>query len=242
MKESEALVRIQEIDLALMRHKRTLAAMPQAKKLQTIQAARKKLASEISKIVGLRKDAQMELQDNEASNARLNEIVAEIQERYQSESLSYREVADLENQLTSLAKRIEKRTFQHKELAARLEKIQTAERNARAMDERLVHEAEAEIQSYRDQTADIERDVRLLTNERGDVVRSISPEVLASYDDAVKRFGGLAVETLRGNVPSVCRVTIPPSSFGDIRRGPSITTCPYCHRLLVTDGMFDLDA
>ena len=242
MKESQALVRVQQIDLELLRHKRTLRAMPQTKKIKTIAAARKKLASELSKIVGQRKDAQMELQDNEESTARLHQIVDEIQAKYDSGTVGYREVADLQNQLTSLVKNIEKREFQHRELSARLEKTLAAERNARAMDERLVEEAQAQTQSLREQTAQIEHDVRMLTTERAEVVKSISDDVLARYEDAFKRFGGLAVETLRGNTPSVCRVVIPPSSFGDIRRGPSITSCPYCHRLMVTDGMFDLDA
>lgn len=241
MKESDALVRLQEIDLALMRHKSTLGAMPQTKKIHTIRAARKKLASEISKIVGQRKDVEMDLEENVRAYGRMEEIVAEIQLRYESGEVSYREVSNLEEQLTSLAKKMEKRSYQRKELQARLDKIRTAERNARAMDDKLIAEADAQADAYKQQTADIARDVKMLTREREEVLQSITPDVLARYDAAVKRFGGLAVETMRGNTPSVCRVTIPPSSFGDIRRGPAICECPYCHRMLVTDGMFDLD-
>lgn len=238
MKETEALVRLQQIDLALMRHKRTLGAMPQTKKLQAIRAARKKLASELSKIVGKRKDAQMDLDENERSQARLEEVVGEVQARFDGGNAGYRELADLESQLTSLAKQMEKRSYEHKELASRLDRAQTAERNARGMDERLVAEAEAQTQSLKEQTADIERDVRILARERDEVLKSISEDVLQRYAVAVKRFGGLAVETLTGNKPSVCSVAIPPSSFGDIRRGPDITECPYCHRLLVCDRMY----
>ncbi len=239
MKETDALVRIQEIDLALMRHKRTLSDMPQTKKLQAIRAARKKLGSELSKIVGQRKDAEMDLEENERAHTRLEEIVTETQEKFDAEGTGYREIANLESQLTILAKKIEKREFQRKELTKRFEKIQQAERNARAMDARLVEEAEAQTASFKEQTADIERDVRMLMHEREEVAKSVSEDVMSRYAKAAKRFGGLAVETLSGNKPSVCRVSIPPSSFGDIRRGPDITECPYCHRLLVCDGMFN---
>ena len=62
----------------------------------------------------------------------------------------------------------------------------------------------------------------------------ISPELLDRYEKARKRFGGVAVETLVGNKPSACRVTLQPSSFADIRRSASeVTTCPYCKRILV---------
>jgi hypothetical protein len=40
MREADALIRIQEIDLALMRYNRTLNAMPQAEKVKNIRAAR----------------------------------------------------------------------------------------------------------------------------------------------------------------------------------------------------------
>ena len=239
MKETEALLRVQEIDLALMRHRKTLAGMPQTKKIQAIKAARKKLASEITRIVGLRKDAIMDLEDNEKGHDRLEEIVLETQERFEGGSASYREIADLESQLTSLAKRIEKYEFKHKELEARLKKIQAAEADAREMDARLVAEAEAQAKSYKEQTANIQLEARQLTAEREQVMQDISPEVAERYAQSCKRFGGLAVERLVGNRPSVCNVTIPPSNFGDIRRGAAITECPYCHRMLVTEGMYD---
>ena len=241
MRETEALLRLQEIDLTLMRHKKTLAAMPQMKKIQAVRAARKKLAAQTRQIVGQRKDAQMDLDENEHSQLRLHEIVEETQAKFESGETGYRELKNLEEQLTSLAKRIEKREFQHKELEVRLDKIRLAEKNARALDDKLCDEGESLVASLKEQTADIELDVRKLSAEREAVAASVSAEVLTRYEDAARHFGGLAVEGLRGNVPSVCRVAIPASAFADIRRGASIAECPYCHRILVTEGMFDLD-
>ncbi len=241
MKETEALLRLQEIDLALMRDKRTLANMPQTKKLQAIVVARKKLAGELSRLVGLRKDAEMDLEENEKGQRRLKEIVGEVQEKYTSGSIGYRELSDLESQLTSLAKRIEKYEFKHKELLARANKVRTAEANARALDKKLQDEGGALMKALKEQAGDIEQRMSDLSAERIQVLESITPEVQQRYDAAVRRFDGLAVETVRANQPSICRVTIPPSSFGDIKRGPSITECPYCHRLMVTEGMFNIN-
>lgn len=242
MKETQALLRIQEIDIALMRHRRTLGHMPQVKKLQAIVSAQKQLATKISKIVGLRKDADMDLEDNEKSHARLKEIVEEVQQKYASGEANYRELADLESQLVSLAKRIEKLEFKHKDLVERAQKAHMAEDNARAMDQKLTAEGESQMDALKRQSADIEEEMKALQAERAELVNNVSEETLQRYNEAFKRFGGLAVESIRGNQPSVCRVTIPPSSFGDLRRGPSITECPYCHRLLVTDGMYNIDA
>ena len=239
--EPEALLKLQEIDLALMRHRKTLASMPQMKKIKAVQAARKKLAVQTRQIVGERKDAEMDLDENERAQLRMHELVDEAQAKYESGEVGYRDVQNLEAQLTSLAKKLEKREFQHKDLVARLEKARLAEKNARALDDKLCSEGESLVMSLREQTSDIERDVRKLSLERESLLVNITPGVLERYDAAIKKFGGLAVERLRGNVPSVCRVTISPSVFGDLKRGPRIAECPYCHRLLVTEGMFDLD-
>ena len=114
--------------------------------------------------------------------------------------------------------------------------------DALALDKKLQMEDEALLESLNQSTAQVRQGIRELLAERKEVRQYLSDDVMARYEAAARRFDGLAVETLRASQPSICRVTIPASSFGDIRRGPSITECPYCHRLLVTDGMFDLNA
>lgn len=239
MKESEALVGLQKVDLELMRYRRTLGEMPQAKKIEAAKLARKKLASQISQIVGQRKDCDMEIEDNEAHHARLEQTVSEVQDEYARQEGDYRRARDLELQLTSLAKGMEKLEFRHGKLMEQLDKLERAEKNARALDQRLVDEVQAQTKSFSEETAGIHERIDALTRERERCLRNLSDGVKARYADASRRFGGLAVETLRGNVPSTCRVALQPSDFADIRRGPSITECPYCHRLLVTDGVFD---
>lgn len=82
MNESQALLRLQEIDLELMRLNGQLKAMPQQKKLAAIDAAKKNLAGKMKSIVGQRKDAEIDLEDNEAAHektvARVNEVQSEI--------------------------------------------------------------------------------------------------------------------------------------------------------------------
>ena len=74
-----------------------------------------------------------------------------------------------------------------------------------------------------------------LSEERADVVSGISPEVMTTYEATRKRFKGLAVERLVGNIPSICRVKLQPALFHDLSCGPAITECPYCHRMIVTE-------
>ena len=78
--------------------------------------------------------------------------------------------------------------------------------------------------------------MRVLATERKNVMADISDDVAQRYAKAAKRFGGLAVERLRGNMPTTCRVKLQQGIFGELMRGPIITECPYCHRMLVTEG------
>lgn len=240
MSESQALLRLQEIDLQLMRDSHALRQMPQQKRLAALAQAKKKLKSELQKIVGQRKDAQMELDDNEERHIRLLQIMDEVREK--AHESGYREVGDIESQLTSLAKKVEKLEFAHGELQASLGKLEKAEANARALGDRLDSEGEELEASYKRDSADIMARVRELARERKAVLAQLSPQTARTYDEKSKRFGGLAVERLQGNVPSVCRVKLQPSQYGDLRRaGEPIAECPYCHRMLVVEGALDAE-
>lgn len=236
MQESQALLRLQEIDIELMRLNGQLKAMPQQKKLAAIVAAKKNLAGKLKTIVGQRKDAEIDLEDNEAAHEktanRINEVQAEAVERGQD----FRGIRDLEAHLTALAKQLEKIEFKHTELEANLEKLMKAEQNARDLDARLDAERAAQQESFDRSSANIMASVRQLAVERKAVVADISDEVTQAYAKAAKRFGGLAVERLRGNMPTTCRVKLQQGIFGELMRGPIITECPYCHRMLVTEG------
>ena len=236
MQEPQALLRLQEIDIELMRLNAKLKAMPQQKKLEAIKVAQRKLAKQLKEIIGQRKDAEMELDDNEAAHEKTVNRVAEVQADAAERAHDFRGVRDLEAHLTALAKQLEKIEYKHGVLEANLERIMKAEQNANDLAAKLEEERVAQQQSFEQGTSDLMARVRILAGERKQVLADISEDVYARYNVAGKRFGGLAVEQLRGNVPSVCRVKLQAGLFGDLMRGPSIAECPYCHRMLVTEG------
>lgn len=237
MNEPQALVRLQEVDLALLRHRKTLAAMPQQERLRAIEQAKRKLSTELKKIIGQRKDVEMELADNEEAQQKILERTEEAKERFKEREQNYRQVQDLEAQLTSLAKRQEKLEYTNLEISERLERLQKAERNAKGVGERLLKEEAATKEAYQRASADLMADIRILENERGDLLRHITPPTMEAYDAAVKRFGGLAVERLASNVPSICRVSLQPALYAKLRKGSRIAECPYCHRMLVVEEL-----
>ena len=234
MSESTALLRLQEIDLALLKDASTLAGMPQQAKLKTIAAARKKVEGQITKILGQRKDAQLELDDLKNALQHYRDVTAEVQAEAVEGTKTHREVRDIELSLTHLAKQIEKTQFELPVRQEALDKLVLAEKNANLMLERLDAEREATQASYDEESSELKTRIRSLSAERDREAAQVSAPMMERYEAARKRFGGLAVETLTGNVPSTCRVKLQPSLYHDIACGPQITECPYCHRILVT--------
>ena len=69
MTQVDALFRLQELDLALLKRASALAAMPQQARLKTIDLAAKKVASELKGMVGQRNYAEPVVADTEAALA-----------------------------------------------------------------------------------------------------------------------------------------------------------------------------
>ena len=234
MTVADTLVRLQEVDLELLKHASTLSAMLQRKRLATIELAARKVATELKGIVGQRKDAETDISDAEAALAHYREKTAEVQAAADAGEHSHREIRDVEQQLTSLAKRIEKSEYTLRPLREKLERLERAERNARATAERLESERAATESALAEGSSSLRAEIVRLSHERDELAGRLEPELLERYEAARKRFKGLAVERLRGNVPSICRVKLQPSSFHDLAQGEEIAECPYCHRMLIT--------
>ncbi|WP_321972013.1 zinc ribbon domain-containing protein [Paratractidigestivibacter sp.] len=235
MTEASALQRLQEIDIELLRNASTLKKLPQQAKLKQIDLAQKKVAVELKKITGKRKDAEIDICDMNADIAHYKQVRERVLAEAEGKALTHREARDVEEQLTHLDKVTEKCEHQMGPLNENLEKLQLAEGNARKMAERLVAERQNVQASFDEDSKTVRARIIELNRDREAVVAQVSDEVMASYGAARKRFGGLAVETLTGNVPSTCRVKLQPSLYHDLARGPQITECPYCHRILITD-------
>ena len=108
MSESEALVRLQATDIELMRLHHTLDDMPQAQKLATIAKAARKLQSQLTAIIGQRKDAEMDVAENQRKHEETLAKIQTVQAEAAQRQASFREARDVEAHLTALAKQQEK--------------------------------------------------------------------------------------------------------------------------------------
>ncbi len=234
MTQSQLLLRLQDVDLELMRAERVLQSKMQLKKMEQFDRAERKLEKNALKVRVLRKDLEIELEDNREEAEKIRKIVAEVQENFTQKEKTEHSVRELQAHLTHLAKRLEKLEFQSKGLKEKLEQAKAAEKNADLLNEKLAAEKAALQARIDDDSAEIRAVMDKLNEERKEIVEQIKPELLEEYNRCSKKYGGLAVEQLKSNKPSICNVKLQPSIYHDvITSDKEVIECPYCKRMLV---------
>ena len=186
--------------------------MPELKELASKRKTYVKLKSEMTKLYAQRKDLDIELDDLNTTEIQTNNAIEAAKKRHVDGS-DYREVQDLENELATLAKRLDKIEHTRKDVV-------------------IAHKEDTK--AARDKAADLQAQIDSATKERTALAATLPADVLTDYERLLKQFRGLAVETIQGNIPTVCHTALQASSMSDLNHdGSEITHCPYCHRLLV---------
>lgn len=226
------LLQMQQIDLAVVRERQSLSEMPELRELAKKRTSRAKLKAEAVKLMAQRKDVETELAELEEEERVCTEGVAAAQARPVNRS-DYRQVQDLQEELASFAKRLDKATFSRGEVRERLAEAREREDKLAAYIKRFEDSIVADTRAARERAAGVQARIDEMLAERERLARRIPADVLATYDTASKRFDGLAVEQLEGRVPSVCRTTLQPASLDVLQHGGEVSECPYCHRMIV---------
>ena len=226
MSAGATLLKLQQIDLELARNKSELANMPELKELASKRKTYVKLKAEMTKLYAQRKDLDTtEIQTNNAIEAAKKRHV---------DGSDYREVQDLENELATLAKRLDKIEHTRKDVVVAHKEALDREARAQAIIAKFEEGVKADTKAARAKAADLQAQIDAATKERTALAATLPADVLTDYERLLKQFRGLAVETIQGNIPTVCHTALQASSMSDLNHdGSEITHCPYCHRLLV---------
>ena len=226
------LLDLQDLDLELARNRAALNAMPEIAELAKKRRAYQKLKAEATKLYAQRKDIETYLKDLEGQEMDANDDVRIAQQN--TDSSDYRAVQELELKLSNLAKQLDKIAYDRREYERQLADI-TAKQNQLA-DYTAKFEAAfvADTKAAREKAAELTESIEHAERERAHVLEQIPEQLRERYEKAAAAHGGLAVERLEGNVPSVCRMALQASSMSDLARATGdITECPYCHRILI---------
>lgn len=226
------LLELQEIDLSLTRVRGELSDLPELKDLARKRKTHQKLKDDVLKLVGRRKDIETALEELAEDETACRQELDDIQNEGVDPS-NYDHVQELEIRLTDIAKELDKIEYARTEHLRELKDAQAKEAYANEYIQKFEKSLLADAQATRDKATSLKQEVERLEHQRAAYVARIPEADLARYEDAAKRFGGLAVERLEGTVPSICRMSLTESSMFDLSRAGELTECPYCHRILV---------
>jgi uncharacterized protein len=82
------------------------------------------------------------------------------------------------------------------------------------------------------ESAELTATVERVSGERADVVRSLTPQVLSTFELVASRRNGIAVAEARDGICTICHVRMRPQVFNTVRRNEQIVQCDSCNRFL----------
>lgn len=232
MSVGSTLLALQDTDLALARDKASLADMPEIKHLAAKRKTYLKLKSELTKLYAQRKDLDIELDELNRLQREAEDGIAAARER-QIDSSDYHQVQELEIDLSNYAKQLDKVAFNRKDIDAQREKALQREQHAQEVIKKYEQGVIAETKAAREKASQLQQSIDESEEKRTALAATLDHDILVRYEKNLKRFRGLAVERLTGNMPSVCRMALQASSMSDLKHQGEVATCPYCGRMLI---------
>jgi len=207
--EQQELLRLQSLDTRLQQLAHRLGSLPQAAPLAELAARDTAVRGTRAEATGGLEDARAELKRLESDVAVVEARIARDGDRLQHTS-SVKDVAALESELASLAKRLS--DLEDQELVV-MERVEAAEAAVAGIDA---------------ERATIAAEVAALESERDDAA-------VALYEQRRVRGGGVGAALLSHRTCGGCTITLTGSAFENVRRAASddVLLCPECDRILV---------
>ena len=91
---------------------------------------------------------------------------------------------------------------------------------------------EADRKTFGAELTGVRESLERLTGERAELVRALSPPVLAMFELVARRRNGIAVAEAREGICTICHVRLRPQVFNNVRRNEDIVQCDSCQRIL----------
>lgn len=226
------LIKLQETDLSLDRERKTLKNLPLIAELAKKRASYAKLKAEATRMLAARKDAQIAVDDLDDAERSCHEAIRAAQARPLDAS-DYRAVRDLEEELSLLAKKLDKIAFDRPAVREALTVASEREQKLNDYIKRFEAAIIEDTKAARAQAASLQASIDELERRREHLLERLPHDLRQAYERGLERFKGLAVERIEGNTPTVCRCALQPASMDVLRHAHEVAECPYCHRLIV---------
>ncbi len=227
------LLRMQQIDLDLMKAKKKLEELPQR---ATILAARQKkrtIEQKRDQVAEMRARAEGMAAKLEAEDAELAEKQRRVQEAIDGSPGNYRNVEAHTKELNGFAKRRNALEVELTRLGEELAKIEGVQSQVSQALAEVDKQEAAAIVSFQREGGALQAEIARMSADREGMSAELSPELRDTYNRTASRTGGVAVGLLTEGRCGVCRTVIDGGRLIDLKAEAPLGTCPHCKRLLV---------
>ena len=227
------LLRMQQIDLDLMKAKKKLEELPQR---ATILAARQKkrtIEQKRDQVAEMRARAEGMAAKLEAEDAELAEKQRRVQEAIDGSLGNYRNVEAHTKELNGFAKRRNALEVELTRLGEELAKIEGVQSQVSQALAEVDKQEAAAIVSFQREGGALQAEIARMSADREGMSAELSPELRDTYNRTASRTGGVAVGLLTEGRCGVCRTVIDSGRLIDLKAEAPLGTCPHCKRLLV---------
>jgi predicted nucleic acid-binding Zn-ribbon protein len=223
MAETDALLELQSLDLDIRRSSKRLDELPEKRAILEVRAKQREveaLRAKADVLLGkLRRDFSAHQDELASLNAKIEAEQAKLMETSDHRTVTARDKIEMES--LQLMERVEKATAQGTTVVGALEQL--ADKHARLVAE--FQSAGGELQTH----------ISDAQARRDGVAKSISADLLKRYEAACTAKSGVGVGALEKGTCTACRMVLPAERVKELTAGPSIATCPHCHRLIVVE-------
>lgn len=239
--QGAALLNLQEIDLELFRLKAELENLPERLKLSQLKLQYKEIHKKTLALLTRKKDLEIELETLEDER----KACLVQQDKLNSDSGSnHRKLKLVERELSGLAKRMEKLEFTSSNILVELTQLEKLQVKSEQAQESLKTQIAALEVLLKRKAQEVYERVQELGEERETEMSQIQEDYLELYHKLAATKAGIAVSRLSVEKCSVCGSHFQEGALSRLKRGPAISECPSCHRMIVVryEDAFDREA
>ena len=229
------LLKMQHIDLDIMRSSKKLQQLPQRTAILEARTKKRGIEDNRDPLAALHAEADARLARISEEDGLLVEKQRRVQEEIDASHGGYRDVEARSKELNGLAKRRNTLEGELSAVSDELSKIEGVQvQVAKMMSDLDKQEAQA-TESFVREGGALKQDLARLETERAHLSASLPEDLAALYEKTAARTGGVAVGRLQGGSCGVCRMAIEGGRLIDMKAKGNVAPCPQCGRLLIIE-------
>jgi uncharacterized protein len=225
----ERLIALQRLDSATHDARRRLAEEPERMKafearLEAAKAAVATAKERLAENQNARRVIEKDVAVHQGRLSKFRDQLMSVKTNVEYQAMQ-KEIEFAQTEVKAHEDRILERMLEADDLTAAVKRAEAES----AAEQKSV---EADRKGYAAELAGVREALDRNIGERVEVVRALSPQVLAVFELVARRRHGVAVAEARDGICTICHVRLRPQVFNTIRRNEEIVQCDSCQRIL----------